>query len=237
MQLNDRVKSGNGLVVGVASEGDIERFRVDLGDDHYAYFDDLRRVPGRREPDHLILKAEMDGRIVGVGLVRWGRAHEVRVRRRLWGVPQLYHFQVREDYRRRGIGTALLRAAEDILRQRGYTRVLLGVDLSNKDAFRLYERRGYVPDERLRNLRGPQRAGFAWLTDPEPYDILVHDLVPAREPAGRGERSWLHVPEPARAALLSRLPTAESLQATHSRIGLLLSIIALVALLTYVGGR
>ena len=96
----------------------------------------------------------------------------------LRGVPQLYHFQVHPDYRRRGIGTALLREAERILIVRGFTSVLLGVDHGNKDARRLYERLDYVMDDRLTSLKDPQHSACRFLFGKrgESYDILVHDL-------------------------------------------------------------
>jgi aminoglycoside 6'-N-acetyltransferase len=46
-------------------------------------------------------------------------------------------------WRGRGVGTALLRAAEDWARERGATRMALGLDAFNTGARRLYERVGY----------------------------------------------------------------------------------------------
>jgi ribosomal protein S18 acetylase RimI-like enzyme len=45
--------------------------------------------------------------------------------------------------RGQGIGTSLVRAAESLAAERGYTTVELGVEDSNPDARRLYERLGY----------------------------------------------------------------------------------------------
>ena len=44
---------------------------------------------------------------------------------------------------RRGIGTQLMRAAEDAVRERGFDTIELGVEDHNPDARRLYERLGY----------------------------------------------------------------------------------------------
>ena len=43
-----------------------------------------------------------------------------------------------------GIGTRLVRAAEPLVRQRGFTTAELGVDKTNPAARRLYERLGYA---------------------------------------------------------------------------------------------
>jgi len=47
------------------------------------------------------------------------------------------------ERQRRGIGTALIRSAEAVAAEHGYEAVQLGVEDSNPDARRLYERLGY----------------------------------------------------------------------------------------------
>ena len=47
------------------------------------------------------------------------------------------------ERQRRGIGTALIRSAESVAAEHGYGAVQLGVEDSNPDARRLYERLGY----------------------------------------------------------------------------------------------
>jgi mycothiol synthase len=59
---------------------------------------------------------------------------------------------VREPYRRRGLGGALLRRAFAQLHDRGVPRVGLGVDAENPTgALRLYERAGMAPTRRTHN--------------------------------------------------------------------------------------
>ncbi|MEL7603610.1 MAG: GNAT family N-acetyltransferase [Bacillota bacterium] len=61
-----------------------------------------------------------------------------------WGyVLTLY---VHPDHTKKGYGTALLQAAENGLRQQGYTYVFLYVLDTNVSARRFYERSGYVWD-------------------------------------------------------------------------------------------
>ncbi len=55
----------------------------------------------------------------------------------------IYGFRVRAGYRNRGVGTQLLLAAEDDLKQRGFRWVSLNVGQDNPAARRLYERNGY----------------------------------------------------------------------------------------------
>ncbi len=63
------------------------------------------------------------------------------------GIPEIVDFNVLQAFQRRGIGTALLDAAEDIAR-RSAAAVSLGVGLYEGygAAQRMYARRGYVPD-------------------------------------------------------------------------------------------
>ena len=52
---------------------------------------------------------------------------------------------VRPELRRRGIGTALMRAAEELVSSRGFRAIVLGVEDSSPAARRLYEGLGYEP--------------------------------------------------------------------------------------------
>jgi GNAT superfamily N-acetyltransferase len=69
------------------------------------------------------------------------------------GVPELQDFFVAESRRGRGVGTALARAAEELVASRGHGRASLSVSASNTAARRLYERLGYaragVPPKRV----------------------------------------------------------------------------------------
>ena len=63
------------------------------------------------------------------------------------GIPEIVDFGVLEKFRRRGIGTALMDAAEDIAG--AYSdRVCIGVGLhaGYGSAQRMYAKRGYIPD-------------------------------------------------------------------------------------------
>jgi ribosomal protein S18 acetylase RimI-like enzyme len=55
----------------------------------------------------------------------------------------IYGFRVRPLYRGNGIGSRLLRKAEDDLVERGFERITLNVARDNNSARRLYERFGY----------------------------------------------------------------------------------------------
>ncbi|MGC9072361.1 MAG: ribosomal protein S18-alanine N-acetyltransferase [Acidilobus sp.] len=79
------------------------------------------------------LVAEESGEVLGyaVGLIEWGH------------VGHVISIAVRPAFRRRGIGTALMRALEERLRGMGADRLRLEVRASNHEARRLYERLGY----------------------------------------------------------------------------------------------
>jgi GNAT superfamily N-acetyltransferase len=70
-------------------------------------------------------------------------AEEPELREWLPDAPLIIRLEVRPDRRGQRIGTRLMEAAEQIARERGRTEIALGVGLDNKDAMRLYERRGY----------------------------------------------------------------------------------------------
>ena len=94
--------------------------------------------------DAFVLVARHDGDVAGHAFVAiedpdpvWytGDAH-----------AELAHLSVAEGERGNGVGTALLDAMDAELERRGVEDVEIGVDTANRDAVRLYERRGYRAD-------------------------------------------------------------------------------------------
>ena len=106
------------------------------------FFSDLLRDPA--ESTSLVLVAWLAGKPVGDVVVELAGAGHPRIRDRQPDAPLLYHLEVDPAHQRRGIGTALLRAAEQEIRDQGHRLALLLVDVENTDAARLYRRLGYV---------------------------------------------------------------------------------------------
>jgi GNAT superfamily N-acetyltransferase len=91
-----------------------------------------------------LLVAWVDGRPVGDVYLDRDPATEPAIRRYLPGVPILVHLEVLGPFQRRGIGTALIHAAEDTARRFGHQQLAIGVGVDNHGARRLYERLGYT---------------------------------------------------------------------------------------------
>ncbi|WP_222919169.1 GNAT family N-acetyltransferase [Natrinema sp. SYSU A 869] len=86
-----------------------------------------------------LLVARLDGAIIGFASVSIERGTlELDTTRGL-----LSNIYVEPAYRNRGIGTALLEAAEDSLVQRGADTMLLEVMADNESAQQFYRRKGY----------------------------------------------------------------------------------------------
>jgi ribosomal protein S18 acetylase RimI-like enzyme len=89
----------------------------------------------------LVLERKSTGEVVGQVFIQWNSS-DIRYadgRRRGY----LYALRVKPDYRERGLGTRLLRAAEEILLRRGMRTASIGVEKSNPRARALYERYGF----------------------------------------------------------------------------------------------
>ncbi|GAA0622279.1 GNAT family N-acetyltransferase [Kribbella sandramycini] len=91
-----------------------------------------------------ILVAFLDDRYVGYVTIRWESPYEPFA-----GIPEIQDFNVLPEVRRRGIGTALMDAAEARVATRS-PLVGIGVGLypDYGAAQRMYVRRGYLPDGR-----------------------------------------------------------------------------------------
>lgn len=71
----------------------------------------------------------------------------VRIRPNMYSDAQeayLAELYVREDHRRKGLGSALLDATIDFARERGCDRIELNTDEGDRDAHRLYESKGFT---------------------------------------------------------------------------------------------
>ncbi|WP_405874914.1 GNAT family N-acetyltransferase [Streptomyces sp. NBC_00005] len=102
-----------------------------------------RRFARQEAGECTYLVAWLEGRPVGHMEMRWigCAAPEVTV-----GCPEIGGLGVwPEELRSRGIGTALVRAAEDLAGGRGLTVVGIGVGKDNSRAAALYARLGYRP--------------------------------------------------------------------------------------------
>ncbi|MEV0719805.1 GNAT family N-acetyltransferase [Asanoa sp. NPDC050611] len=134
----------------------------------------------------VLLVGRLDGAAVGNVWVSFSPAPEAEVNEFLPGVPMLVHLEVLSVFRNRGLGTSLIRAAEDLVRARGHARISLGVGIDNPGARRLYERLGYAEW-----AHGTIATGYHWVGGdgvprwfPETITMLVKSLT-----AGSGNPS------------------------------------------------
>ena len=98
----------------------------------------------------------LDG--AGTYLVAWdggepvGHAH-IAWRETKLGIPEIQDVYVLPEQRRRGVASALTRAAERAVADRDHASISLSCGIANEPARRLYERLGYVdagiPPERV----------------------------------------------------------------------------------------
>ncbi|HEU5423702.1 MAG TPA: GNAT family N-acetyltransferase [Nitrolancea sp.] len=111
------------------------------------------------------LLARLDGRFAGYLTVVWRSGYPPF---RAAGIPEIVDFNVLPDLRRRGIGSRLLDAAEELIAARwplaaSLAGIGVGLDPDYGAAQRLYVERGYLPDGR----------GLAWRGQPVAYGQSV----------------------------------------------------------------
>jgi ribosomal protein S18 acetylase RimI-like enzyme len=159
-----------------ARSADLKPFAAALGDHGFL----VDRFDRQRKGLGVLFVAWLGGRPAGAGYLWLEEAEEPPIRWYLPGVALLTHLEVPAGLRNRGVGRALVAAAEQHLVERGDERVALGVRTDNPAAARLYTRLGYrdwghgevVCFARTRSPDGQVRL------EPEQCHVLVKDLVP-----------------------------------------------------------
>ncbi len=117
----------------------LERLFPQGGADKHA-----RRLIRQQNGTAIYLIAFLEDKPAGHVLLKWdGAQDEAVAAHRTAPCPDLEDLFVREELRRRGVGTQILRHAEQLAQQRGFARIGLAVGLENPSARRLYERLGY----------------------------------------------------------------------------------------------
>ncbi|WP_327637375.1 GNAT family N-acetyltransferase [Kribbella sp. NBC_00482] len=104
-----------------------------------------RRYLGEQEAGTRdVLIAAVDGEFAGYVTVRWVSQYEP-----FDGIPEVQDFNVLPKFRRRGIGSALMDAAEALVAERSpVVGIGVGLYADYGTAQRMYVRRGYIPDGR-----------------------------------------------------------------------------------------
>lgn len=98
---------------------------------------------GQRSGACTYLTAWAEGQPVGSCLIHWEGGYAPEVRQAVPDAVEVSNLHVHPDAQGRGIGTALLRSAEDQVVARGGGVITLGVGADNPRAASLYARLGY----------------------------------------------------------------------------------------------
>jgi GNAT superfamily N-acetyltransferase len=136
-----------------------------------------RYLAEHTEPDGTSLIATGDSGVVGYVAIVW-ESNYAGFRTR--GIPLVHQIAVAGPWRRRGVATLLMDAAEQLARDRGI--VTLGITVGLFDDYgpaqRLYARRGYIPDGRgACQGQRPLRRGTRVSMDDDLIIWLTKDLT------------------------------------------------------------
>ena len=125
----------NALEIRIATDDDLESLADALGPEAGAA-QLSTRFEENRTGIRTMLIAARDG--VAIATISIGGGQFQRE-----GALRLFALNVGPAFRRRGVGTALIKAVEAIAAERGLAEVNLEVTIDNEDSIRLYRRLGY----------------------------------------------------------------------------------------------
>jgi GNAT superfamily N-acetyltransferase len=103
----------------------------------------LRRFRRQQEQKSTYLIAWVGGNPIGHLDIIWAGPQNESVREHLPDCVDFGGFVVATEFRSKGIGTQLIRAAEMMAKDRGFRQACIGVATDNPRARKLYERLGY----------------------------------------------------------------------------------------------
>ena len=103
-----------------------------------------------RKDEHRFFVAEEDDKFVGFVGLEERTARPVFDREKFVHIHELY---VRKEYRRQGIASDLLEKVEEFSREEKFDMIRLAVNVRNRSAIELYEKRGYEK-ERAMMIKG-----------------------------------------------------------------------------------
>ena len=137
-----------GVAVQPVGEGNSEsavRFLIEWVSDGEAWA--RRYLAAHAEPEGASLVTADGHDVIGYVAIVWESSY-AGFRSR--GIPLVHHIAVAGPYRRRGVATLLMDAAEQLARDRGSATLGITVGLFDEygPAQRLYGQRGYIPDRR-----------------------------------------------------------------------------------------
>lgn len=110
---------------------------------HREYYE--RCVERQNLGELLIILARTENVLCGYTLLNWQPKYPYFKK---CGLPEIQDLNVLRNFRRRGIGGALIQYCESLARDHGHEEIGIGVglDFSFGAAQRLYARLGYIPD-------------------------------------------------------------------------------------------
>ena len=102
------------------------------------------RLARQRRDEAAYVLAVSDGVIIGHLLLKWNGPEHAAVRPLVGCCAEIEDFVVEPTHTGRGVGSALLDHAAGLCDAGGETRLGLAVGVTNRHAWALYERRGFV---------------------------------------------------------------------------------------------
>jgi GNAT superfamily N-acetyltransferase len=170
------------VIVGVADQTDVAMLSAAFGGPPYKKSALLfaRYLEEMREGTRRFFCARVEELRVGYVSVLW---HSTYPPFRAAGIPEINDLHVLAPWRQRGVGTALLRAADECTWAAGFEAVGIGVGM-NADAAaarRLYPSLGYLTDEA--SAAADPRPWAAYFTKRRPTGESHHVAIPTSTPS------------------------------------------------------
>lgn len=169
--------------VSKACYSDLAPLSRALGHDDYF----AERFERQKNDQGALFIAWLDGEPVGDLYLWLEPAEEYKIRRHLPDVALLTHLEVLPEHRNLGIGTRLIDAVEQHVREFGFRRTALAVVNDNHKAARLYRRLGYIDwgHGTLVCFATAKRPDGEPSVERELCYVLVKELQPIKSSRGR----------------------------------------------------
>ncbi len=158
------------ITITRASAGDFDEMNTVFPQSEQGLTEFQNATQGDGHAEYLL--ARKGNSIVGKLYLNFSGVTYSAIKAKISDCPDLENIEVLPSLRGQGVGTKLIIQAEKICKEKGFTKIGLGVAIDNPDTKNLYEKLGYRDSG-----FGEFEISFAWRSKTDAPEEVIHEKI------------------------------------------------------------